>query len=112
MYFSRYPTWHTDSQPLDVRPPSLQKDDSVYIDDDDIYIIKTEECERQNVFTKSTTPYLGPTPLASIVISDSDDSDYYFTDDDTSIRGKSDNFCIVAWLFICDLLNVNRYFNE
>ena len=89
--FSRYPTWRSDRQPLDVRPPSLIRDDSVYIDDDDICIIKTEECERRNVYVKSTTPFLGPTPLASIVISDSDNSDsgFDFTDyPSIPIRGK------------------------
>lgn len=58
---------------MDVRPPFNQGDDALYIDDHDITVVKTEECERRRVFRKSDLPYFGP--VRHFVISDSEESD-------------------------------------
>ena len=57
---------------MDVRPMRNQEDDVIYIDDHDVTVVKTEECERRRVFVKSDLPYLGP--IRSFVISDSEES--------------------------------------
>ena len=71
-------------EPIDVRPPYLVNDDAVYISDDDVCVIKTEEWERRQIFRRSSAPFNGPGPIETVVISDDSESD----NDDGGIRGK------------------------
>ena len=73
-----------------MRPRCLREDDTIYIDDDDVTVMKTEECQFRKVFLKSTRPH--PGPIETVVLTDSDsDSDTdtaFFAERKRPIRGK------------------------
>ena len=71
-YFSRYPDWkEVAANEMNVRPPQHRTDDALYIDDDDVTFVKTEEWEGRPVFVKSSKPCLS-TPVQMTISSDSE----------------------------------------
>ena len=87
---------------VDVRPPTFQQDDALYVVDDDVIIVKTEECEHRRVFCKSSKPPPPSMEPIRITLSSESDED---SDHDEGIPGNwKTNLDSVLWHLMYGIL--------
>ena len=67
--FSRYPKWEEVRVRIDVRPPEGM-DEAYITDDDDMFVVKTEQCSSRRVFQRSSQAYTGAPSTDVLEISD------------------------------------------